>query len=206
MRGLVSVLYRSLTELIEKSMHHTAELWLFSMLQYCPIICCVSGMVVVMGVFLLLPPLCCVLPTELCPGGQCGGGGTAPVELWIEVKRGWGLASRVHTPSIPNTSESSPSFLFPLASRSAQTVTIHAWREVGSGWLEMYLSLSLALLCCFFLSCYTFVLISFSLSHTDFSWESQNDRGPFSRNWSADVEKMRQRHTVSWFSSTVNYQ
>lgn len=81
-----------------------------------------------------------------------------------------------------------PSSLFPPVSLSAQTVAIHAWRRMrvtGDG--SLFFSPSLLLF--FFPSRYTFILISLFPSFADFCWAKQSDTGPFSRNWSADVEK-----------------
>lgn len=182
----------------------TAEFWhFFSITLFGPLFV----VYVVMGGCLCLFLLRVVSSLRSCARGVCaagGGGGVAPVELWMGVKRGWGLASGGHTllppqhfrlpPTLP------PSSLFPPASLPAQTVAIHAWREVGWGWLEMCLSPSLSLCFAVFLSLLLHFCpyLSLPLPH-HFCWESQNDRGPFSRNWSADVEKTRQRHRVSWF-------
>lgn len=82
------------------------------------------------------------------------------VELWMEVKRERGLASRGHTPPTLNTPDSPPpppTFLFPPVFLSAQTVTVHAWL-----WIRVNgdLSLSLSIALSFSLS----LTISFSLA------------------------------------------
>lgn len=159
-------------------------------------------------VFVSSSSACCVLPAELRPGGRFGWRGVAPVELWMEVKRGWGLASGGHTPLHPKHFRLSPTplphpLLSPLCPNSHHPRVAWGLMRVTG---DVSLSLSVFLLCCFSFSRYTLVLISLFLSFPDFCWESQNERGPFSRNWSADVEKTRQRHTVSWFSSSANYQ
>lgn len=160
-------------------------------------------------VFVSSSSACCVLPAELRPGGRCGWRGVAPVELWMEVKRGWGLASGGPTPLHPKhfrlSPHPSPILSLLLPSLPKQLPSTRGVRLDEGDWRCVSLSFCLSALL-FFFSRYTFVLISLFLSFPDFCWESQNERGPFSRNWSADVEKTRQRHTVSWFSSSVNYQ
>ncbi len=164
------------------------------------------------GVFVSSSSACCVLPAELRPGGRWGWGGCRPLLNYgcrWRGDEGWPRGNI--QPSIANTSDSTPtlppSSPFPPATLSAQTVTIHAWREVGWGWLEMCLSFVLSLCFAIFLSLLLHFrpYLSLPLPH-NFCWETPSNRGPFSRNWSADVEETRQRHTVSWFSSSVNYQ
>lgn len=197
-------------------MHLTTEFWHFFCLR-----CvwwlrwwCWGGW----GVSLSLPPLRVVSSLRSCALGVGAAGGglvVGAIELWMEVKRGWGLASKGHTPLHPQhfrlppphppTLPPSPLSLrlpsLPKQSPSTRGVRLDEgdWRCVSRS-----LSFWLSALPFFFLSCYTFVLISFFLSLPDFSWESQNDRGPFRWNWSADVEKTRQRHTVPWFPSSSN--
>lgn len=162
------------------------------------------------GVSLSLPPLRVVSSPRSCAlGVGLAGGG------WPLLNYGWrwrgdeGWPRGDIPPSIPNTSDSPPHPSPILSSPSCSPLCPNSHHpRVAWGWMrvtgDVSLSLSVFLLCCFSFSRYTLVLISLFLSFPDFCWESQNERGPFSRNWSADVEKTRQRHTVSWFSSSAN--
>lgn len=190
-------------------MHLTTEFWHFFFFQfYWPTICAVWWCLCLFLLCMLCPPC------GAAPWGLVRLGGATLLNYGWRWRRDEGWPRGDMPPSIPNTSDSHPTpppcSLFPPASLSAQAVTIHAWREVWWGWLEMCLSLSLSvfLLCCFSFTLVTRLSLSLSLflSIPDFFWESQNNRGPFSWNWSADVEKTRQRLTVSWFSSSVKYQ
>lgn len=162
---------------------------------------------------LSLPPLRCVLLMDLCPWGRCGWGGMAPLELWMEVRRGCGLASGGHTPIHPQHFRQAPKPPPPpppsipsLSSLPKQSPSTRGVRLDEGDWSCVSLSFGLSALLFLFLSCYTFLLISLFLSLTDFCWGSQNDRGPLSRNWSADVGKTRLRHSVSRYSFSENYQ
>lgn len=99
--------------------------------------------------------LCLSLLCVLCP--SCGAvpwgsvqlGGFGPCWIMDGGEEGMraGLEGTYPPPSLtlPTVPHPSPTLSFPPAFLSAQTVAIHAWREVGWGWLEMCLALSFCL-------------------------------------------------------------
>lgn len=120
--------------------------------------------------------LCLSLLCVLCP--SCGavpwgsvqlGGGFGPCWIMDGGEEGMraGLEGTYPPPSLtlPTVPHPSPTLSFPPAFLSAQTVAIHAWREVGWGWLEMCLALSFCLSALpFFLSLVTLSSLSRSSS------------------------------------------
>lgn len=138
---------------------------IFQCYSICSPICCVCGVVGVMGVSLSLPPLRVVSSLWSCALGV----GNSP--CWIMDRGEEGMRAGLegtYPPASPTLSNLPHLSFFPLA---AQTATIHAWREVGSGWLEMCLSLyiSVFLLCCFSFSLVTLSFLSPPSSPTQIS-------------------------------------
>ena len=195
-------------------MHHrvlASVLPLFSVLKYLVrVLVCVC---VLMGAVFVFSPLRVVSSLRSCALGvlcvYVWGGGCWIMDGGEEGMRA-GLEGTYTPPFHPQHFRLNqprtppPSSLFPPVSLSAQTVAIHAWRRMrvtGDG--SLFFSPSLLLF--FFPSRYTFILISLFPSFADFCWAKQSDTGPFSRNWSADVEKMKQRHIVSWFFHPLEF-
>lgn len=120
-------------------------------------------------VFVSSSSACCVLPAELRPGGRFGWRGVAPVELWMEVKRGWGLASGGHTPLHPKHFRLSPTPLphpllsLLLPSLPKQSPSTRGVRLDEGDWRCVSLSFCLSALLFFFLSLHSRPYLSLPL-------------------------------------------